>query len=54
MVPAVSTQKDRVMITIANCIANLFVFGLGLLFLGGGLTIIIGIVFRIKDIYDRR
>ena len=57
MVPAISTQKDRrerVMITIANWIANLFIFALGLLFLGGGIIIIIGIIFSFKDMYDRR
>jgi hypothetical protein len=54
VVPAISTQKDRVMITIANWVANLFILGLGLLFLGGGLIIILGIVFSFKDMYDRR
>jgi len=57
VVPAISTQKDRrerVMITIANWIANLFILGLGLLFLGGGIIIILGIIFSFKDMYDRR
>ena len=54
MEPAISTQKDRAMITVANWVANIFILGLGLIFLCGGIIIILGIVFSFKDMYDRR
>ena len=47
-------QKGKGMITIANWVANLFILRLGLLFLCGGIIIILGIIFSFKDMYDRR
>jgi hypothetical protein len=42
------------MITIANFIANIFILGLGVLFLGIGTIIILGVLFSFKDMINDR
>jgi len=42
------------MITIANFIANIFILGLGVLFLGIGTIIILGVLFGFKDMINDR
>ena len=42
------------MITIANFIANIFILGLSVLFLGIGIIIILGVLFSFKDMINDR